>query len=150
VWDFLHAAGYRLYFPTDEWEIIPRQPDLNFRLDRFEQPDYVTRSAPRGAPWSDAQLWQRRKQRNRVAASFELHTGHAYDGIIRRNADVFANNPEFYAFVDGERRLAGQVDGRGNIKFCISNPQLRRVVVEDAIRQVRARPEIDSVSMDPS
>ena len=59
-----------------------------------------------------------------MTASFQLSTGHAYDGIIRRNADVFKSNPDFYALIDGERRLAGQVDGRGNIKFCIGNPQL--------------------------
>ena len=50
VWDFLHTAGYRLYFPTDTWEVVPRQPNLSFRLDRFERPDYVTRSAHAALP----------------------------------------------------------------------------------------------------
>lgn len=150
VWDFLHEVGYRLFFLTETWEVIPDRPDLRVAVDRFEKPDYITRQAPRGAPWSDSELWARWRIRNRVTSGFTLRTGHAYDGIIRANAEAFRAHPEYYALVDGERRLAGRVDGRGNIKFCISNPGLRQLVVDHAVRVMRKNPDQDSISMDPS
>jgi len=150
VWDLLHRLGYRLYFLTDTWEVVPKRPDLHLTVDTFERPDYVTRLAPRGAPWSDRKLWQRWRLRNRVASSFSLNTGHSYGATVRANREAFKANPDFYALVAGERHLAGRVDGRGNIKFCIGNPALRQLVVEHAVRQVRRNPQLDSVSMDPS
>ncbi len=150
VWDFLERLGYRLFFLTDTWEVVPEIADLRIALDVAEAPDYHTRQAPRGAPWTDRQLWNRWRKRNRVNSAFVLHTGHAYDGIIRANREIFAENPEFYAMINGERRHAGRVDGGGNIKFCISNPALRQVVVDHAVRTVQANPTRDSVSMDPS
>lgn len=150
VWDFLHRLGYRLYFLTDTWEIVPERPDLTAAIDAIERPDYITRDAPRGAPWSDRALWDRWKQRNRVIGSFHLHTGHIYDAIIRANRDAFAANPEYYALVDGERRHAGRVDGRGNIKFCISNDDLRQLIIDWAVREMENNPQRESISMDPS
>jgi hypothetical protein len=47
--------------------------------------------------------------------------------------------------VGGERRTSG-----GDVKFCISNPGLRQLVVAHAQREMRARPGRDSISMDPS
>lgn len=150
VWDFLERLGYRLFFLTDTWEIVPEIADLRIALDVTEAPDYHTRQAPRGAPWSDRELWNRWRTRNRVNSAFVLHTGHAYDGIIRANREAFAENPEFYALIDGERRHAGRVDGGGNIKFCISNPELRQLVIDHAVRTIEENPTRDSVSMDPS
>lgn len=150
VWDFLHHLGYRLYFPTDSWEVVPSRSDLQVALDVVGRPDYVTRRAPRGAPWSDDELWDRWRLRNRVASSFSLSTGHAYGRIIRDNAAAFAAHPQYYALVDGQRRHAGRVDGSGDIKFCISNPDLRKLVVDWAVDQVRENPAAESISMDPS
>jgi hypothetical protein len=150
VWDLLHRLGYRLFFPTDTWEVVPKHRRLTIAVDAVERPDYVTRRAPRGAPWSDRALWDRWRRRNRVISSFQLHTGHSYGGIIRAKSEQFAAHPEYYALVDGERRLAGQTTGRGNIKFCISNPGLRQLVAEYAVGTMRAHPERDSISLDPS
>jgi hypothetical protein len=147
VWDFLHRFGYRLFFLTDTWEVVPKRPDMRLALDTLERPDFVTRLAPRGSPWSDREQWQRWRLRNRLASSFSLNTGHAYSGIIRANREAFKANPDYVALVDGERRA---VDGHENIKFCIGNPGLRRLVVDHAVRKVRATPGLDSMSMDPS
>lgn len=150
VWDLLHRLGYRLFFPTDTWEIVPQLCDLRVAVDVWEQPDFVTRQAPRGAPWSDQALWKRWRTRNRMTPAFSLNTGHAYGGILRANAQAFRDNPDFYALVDGHRRLAGRVDGGGDIKFCISQPGLRALVVQHAIRVMTDNPQQDSISMDPS
>ncbi|GAA4450042.1 DUF4838 domain-containing protein [Novipirellula rosea] len=144
VWDFLHRQGYRLFFLTDTWEVVPERSHLTAAINVVEQPDYVTREAPRGAPWSDRDLWNRWQRRNRMNSSFALSTGHAYGGIVRRNAKTFAEHPEYFALVAGERPRGG------NAKFCVSNVGLRQVVVADAIKQVKDHPERDSVSLDPS
>ncbi len=144
VWDFLHRQGYRLFFLTDTWEVVPHRSEITVALNVVEQPDYVTRQAPRGAPWSDRELWKRWHIRNRMNSSFTLNTGHAYGGIVRRNKKTFAEHPEYFALVDGERRTGA------NAKFCISNAELRQLVVDDAIREMKTRPDQDSLSMDPS
>ncbi|MEO8496913.1 MAG: DUF4838 domain-containing protein [Planctomycetota bacterium] len=144
VWDFLHRQGYRLFFLTDTWEVVPKHPNLTAAINVVEQPDYVTRQAPRGAPWSDRDLWARWHTRNRMNSSFSLSTGHAYGGIVRRNQTTFDAHPEYFALVGGERPRGA------NAKFCVSNAGLRQVVVEDAIREMKAHPEQDSISMDPS
>ncbi len=145
VWGFLHRLGYRLYFLTDTWEVVPDRPDIRVAIDTVERPDYVTRRAPRGAPWSDRALWKRWRRRNRVSSSFDLRTGHAYGGIVARNQEAFEKHPEYFALVDGTRQTTG-----GDRKFCISNPDLRQLVVDDAVRRVKAHPERESISMDPS
>lgn len=146
VWDLLHHFGYRYYFPSENWEIIPRRKDLRIAVDRYEKPDFYNRSGPRGGirdnlqPWlQDA--WQQWRLRNRTAESFKLNTGHSYIGIIKRNQKTFDQHPEYLALRDGRR---------GGVKFCISNSGLRDLVVRDAIAQLKAAPSRDSISLDPS
>ena len=146
VWDLLHELGYRYYFPSENWEIIPTRPTLQIEIDRMERPDFYERSAPRGGlrislqAWLEEQ-WRAWRVRNRTLPSFVLNTGHAYDSIIDRNRKEFEQHPEYLALVDGKRS--------GN-KFCISNSGLRTLVVRDAVAQIKADPERDSVSLDPS
>ncbi len=146
MWDFLHRLGHRQFFPTETWEIVPEKERLEIAVDVREQADYITRDAPRGAPrmnvrtWAQ-EAWREWQIRNRTVSGFNLRTGHSYKTIIRRNRGTFEENPEYLALVDGKRQ--------GN-KFCISNEGLRNLVVEDAIQRLRANPELDSISMDPS
>jgi hypothetical protein len=141
VWDFLYRLGYRLYFLTDTWEVVPHTPEPQIAVDTLETPDYINRRAPRGAPWSDTELWGRWQKRNRVTSAFVLSTGHAYDQIIRDNQAEFDAHPEYLALVDGKR---------GGNKFCIANPGLRQLVVDYAVRTLRANPTCESISMEPS
>ncbi len=152
AWDLLHRLGYRQYFPGERWEVLPSARDLQIAVDTREAPDYHARRIWYGwGLWDYNQVpYQRWCLRNRARSGMTLSTGHAYGRIIRAKADAFAEHPEYYALVEGERRLAGQVDGRGNIKFCISNPGLRKLVVDYAIEHFEANPDADSVSMDPS
>ncbi len=150
VWDLLHRLGYRLYFLTDTWEIVPERSDLRIAVDTVERPDFVTRLAPRGAPWSDRDLWDRWRRRNRVLSSFHLDTGHSYGRIIGAKREEFAKHPEYFALVEGKRRHPGDPDWRGSIKFCISNPGLRKLVVDYAVESIRAEPQRECISLDPS
>lgn len=149
VWDLLYRFGFRQYFPGPVWEIVPRKDSLSIGIREYQKPDYFNRSGPRGAyrpahrPWR-GEAWEQWITRNRTAAGFQLHTGHAYDGIVRRNQAAFDAHPEFFALIDGRR------EQRPNPKFCIGNEAVRALVIEDALRLVSANPELDSISMDPS
>ncbi|MHC5057948.1 MAG: DUF4838 domain-containing protein [Planctomycetota bacterium] len=79
--------------------------------------------------------------RNRAVKGFDLNSGHAYGLIIAANRAEFQAHPEYRALVGGERK---------GTKLCISNPGLRKLVVEHAVKRFRAKPLLDSVSMDPS
>ncbi len=131
VADLLHRLGYRMFFPTRTWEVLPAIPELRVAVDVTERPDYHSRRV-----WHATKEWTRR---NRTASGFTLQSGHSYGGIIRRNREVFAAHPEYLALRDGER---------GGSKFCIANPGLRALVVRDAVARVTA--ETDSLSIDPS
>lgn len=146
VWDLLHHFGYRYYFPSATWEVVPERPDLKIAVDRIERPDFINRSAPRGGlrralrSWA-IEEWDHWQIRNRTKSSFVLSTGHAYDGILSRHKAEFAQHPEYLALRSGKR---------GGNKFCISNSKLRELVVQDAVRQIEEEPGRDSVSLDPS
>ncbi len=146
VWDFLHRLGYRLFFPTETWEIVPRLETVSVALDVAERPDFYNRSGPRGASRTvNREAWQKWHRRNRMTPAFTLRTGHAYGGIIRRNRAAFNTHPEYYALVGGRREHLG-----GNTKFCIANPGLRELVVADAVRTIKEHSHQESISLDPS
>ncbi|MFT5468146.1 MAG: hypothetical protein ACI8UO_003254 [Verrucomicrobiales bacterium] len=146
VWDLLHEFGYRFYFPSETWEVVPKRQQLLIDVDHVEKPDFYNRSAPRGGlrrtqrPWL-IENWENWQVRNRIKPSLILSTGHAYDGILKRHRAEFDRHPEFLALRAGER---------GGNKFCISNPGLRELVVRDAVAQIEKEPERDSISLDPS
>lgn len=147
VWDLLYRLGYRQFFPGETWEVIPPAGDLKISVDVRESPDFYSRRI-----WYNWGMWGYNNEpyakwceRNRAVQGFRLNSGHAYGSILAANRESFAAHPEYYALVDGERRTKG-----GDIKFCISNKGLRELVVQHAIRRVKANPTLDSVSMDPS
>lgn len=143
VWDLLHRLGYRQFFPGKAWEVVPQSRDLTVTVDKVEHPDYHSRRI-----WYGYGAWDYAKQpydewclKNRARTGIVLNTGHAYDGILARNKQAFAEHPEYLGLVGGVRK---------STKFCISNPGLRQLVVEDALAQLAAEPDKDSVSVDPS
>jgi hypothetical protein len=143
VWDLLSRIGWRQFFPGKTWEIVPSLPDLGIAVDAFERPSYHSRLIWYGfGPWDYAKATDRDWcEKNRAEQGVELNTGHAYDAILARNQAAFAAHPEYLGLVGGERK---------STKFCISNPGLRRLVVEDALAQVAANPEQQAISMEPS
>ncbi len=148
VWDLLYRLGYRQYFPGERWEIVPPQPDLSIDVDDFEAPAYHARRI-----WYGSGLWDYNAEpyeqwclRNRARSGMVLNTGHSYGRTISANREEFAAHPEYLALINGERVAADD----GNVKFCISNPGLRGLVVQYALRYFEQNPDDDSISMDPS
>ncbi|MBL8828957.1 MAG: DUF4838 domain-containing protein [Planctomycetaceae bacterium] len=143
VWDLLHRIGYRQYFPGKHWEIVPRKRDVSLDVDTLEKPSYLARRI-----WYGYGAWDYAKEpyrewceKNRCVAGVELNSGHAYDGILHRNKNAFAEHPEYLGLVKSERR---------STKFCIANPNLRMLIAADALAQFAADPSRHSISIDPS
>jgi hypothetical protein len=144
VWDLLHRLGYRQFFPGPAWEVVPERADLAIEVDSLERPDFFTRRIWYGhGMWGyNNEPYSRWCARNRAVAGFKLRTSHSYQAIIRRNKEVFDAHPEYRGLVDGKRK--------GN-KLCISNPALRKFVVEHyALPYFRNHPGADCVSLEPS
>ena len=146
VWDLLHRLGVRQYFPGATWEIVPPAGDLGIAVDVAEHPAFAARRI-----WYNWGLWGYNDEpyrqwcvRNRMAQGFALDSGHSYEAIIAANRAAFDAHPEYLALVGGERKL------RGDVKFCVANPGLRALVVEHALKYLRAHPQADSISLDPS
>lgn len=154
VWDLLHRLGYRQFFPGQVWEILPHLPDASIRVQTLQRPSYLYRhlfygygSWMRGGGGDRFSAWA---IRNRISvpnsrASVQLNTGHAYAGIASANEAVWKEHPEYLALVNGSRSRKANSQ-----KFCTSNPGLRAVLRETAIRTVEAKPQLQSISRDPS
>ncbi len=143
VWDLLYRLGFRQFFPGPTWEVVPELDELRLAVDTFEAPDFYQRTMGVGhglmsenRPWHDQ--W---RDRNRFRSALSISSSHAYGSIIRANQEAFDENPEYRALVGGERRGS---------KFCIANDDLRRLVVDHAVRQFHDDPERQSISMEPS
>ena len=146
VWDLLHRVGFRQFFPGAHWEVIPKSPDLSLEVDVEESPSYQVRRIWYGfGPWDyAAEPYRQWCLRNRAVNGFELHSGHAYGGLISGLKKEFQAHPEYYALVNGERRPNPQS------KMCIGNVELRKKIAAYQVEQFRKNPDRDSVSMDPS
>ncbi len=143
VWDLLYRAGYRQFFPGPDWEVIPKSPDLQLSLNVQAHPDFVAREIWYG--WGEAD-WAKKpaldwRLKNRMGSAVELETGHAYEEILARNQAEFQKHPEYLALVGGKR---------SGDKFCISNPGLRQLVVQDRLRWLKENPNARCVSVEPS
>jgi len=147
VWDLLYRIGYRQFFPGPTWEVVPEIRDVTVTVDTDQSPDYHNRRIWYGfGAWDYAeQPYRQWCSRNRTASALALNTGHAYGGIVSAKRAPFAEHPEYFALVDGQRQSGGE-----NAKFCISNPGLRELVVQYATEYFDCNPAADSVSVDPS
>lgn len=146
VWDLLYRLGHRQFFPGEKWEIVPEMEKVSIEVDLREKPDFVTRriwynwglSRYNGKEYHD---WCRR---NRVRQGFKLRDSHAYESIRNSHREVFEKHPEYLAMIDGERSR-----GHGH-KLCISNPDLRKLVVDARVASVKANPDRECIRMTPS
>lgn len=147
----LEHLGCRWFFPAQEWEVVPSAKALSVSLDETDRPRILARRiwygyglfADKGHPsggstHKDYEAWTRH---NRMASSFHVHAGHAWQSIIGDNKDIFAAHPEYRAMVKGERK--GE-------QLCVSNPEVQRLAVEWALKFLAKNPGREMVSMECS
>lgn len=147
----LEALGCRWFFPARAWEVVPRQQKLTVALQETDRPRILARRIwygygffndkghPHGgSAQKDYEAWARH---NRMASSFRVHAGHAWQSIIAAHKKLFEEHPEYRALVKGTRQ--GE-------QLCVSNPAVRRLAVEYALAQLARRPEQEMVSLECS
>jgi hypothetical protein len=148
---FLEELGVRWLAPAPEWEVVPSTPDLKFAQDITDRPTFLSRNIFFGwgyiregvnfrgktaeQEYSD---WQRR---NLQAQSFTVDTGHAYERIAAAYKKEFDEHPEYWALVNGKRQ---------GPQFELSNPAVRKLIVDYAINYFKQNPNADMVSVDPA
>ncbi|MDD5262801.1 MAG: DUF4838 domain-containing protein [Methylacidiphilales bacterium] len=143
VWDFLYRLGYRQYFAGSNWEIIPAKRNLDAAMDVFSTPSYVVRDIHYqfGTFPENYELYKKWCVRNRIKSGFVLRNAHMYNVIVAQNKLAFAVHPEYYALWKGVRNSP---------KLCISNPELRKFVVDFVLRYFKERPNEESCSLEPT
>lgn len=142
VYDFLYRIGYRKFFPTDRWEIIPDKKELEFAAHIREIPDYfIRRIGVAGGSWPEYQAASGKWDTCNRDSGNTLNTGHAYGRIIRENKKIFDQHPEYYGLLNGRR---------SSNKLCISNPELRKLVIASALSKFEKDQALKSFSVEPS
>lgn len=148
---FLEYLGCRWFFPHPAWEVVPAIPALKYRRDITDRPTILSRSiwfeAGSGGDTQNADYanW---KRHNSQAESFVSNTGHNMDTIIHLHQVEFDKHPEYYA-------LRRQADGTfkrdpGSWQLELSNPAIRKMIVDYAVDYFKQNPSADMVSLEPA
>ncbi|EIQ00513.1 hypothetical protein OpiT1DRAFT_05058 [Opitutaceae bacterium TAV1] len=146
--DLLHRWGYRQFFAGKSWEVVSRTETLSLVVNEVQRPAYHFRDifTVNYLP-GEEDAFKRWRWLNRLGAGFTLNTRHAYGDIYKRNAAEFAENPDYFASVDGKRPDQTSTQ---HFKFNAASPALLQLLVNDAQNFFTANPTADSVSMEPS
>lgn len=141
VSEWLYDLGHRYFFPTSNWEIIPKTAKLEYAAHRRETPDYYHRQI-----WAGWGFWPKfRKETgwndSNRNGGYQLHTEHVYGEFIRANKKAFDAHPEYYALRNGKRDSS---------KLCIANPELRKLFADWTLERFKKNPLLQSSSADPS
>lgn len=144
---YLERLGVRWYAPTERWTIVPYVDDL--RLDRplVESPEFTCRAffgtggfggiLPCDPQRSLQAAWTTWQRRNRFGGEFAFggHTGEAFN---TKHKSLLESHPEYLAELNGKR-----VPWSLTAKLCSSNPEVRRLYVEDRLAALRLQQKLD-------
>jgi len=147
VADLLHRWGYRQFFPGQSWEILPPAENLKLTINEAQRPAYYLRDifTVNFLP-GEEDAFKRWSWLNRLGNGFQLNTRHAYSAIYKRNLGAFEGNLDYFASVDGEPQDAT----KKKFKFNAANPDLLKLLVDDAKKVLASDEAADSISMEPS
>ena len=164
VYSFLEKfAGVRWLWPGESGEVVPKVKSIRVAdVDIREAPDFFTRQLPfcygstRSKQYPPVSTKVRSVEyplwylRSKLGRGMPGGWGHAWAAIITDK--YFKEHPEYYAFIEGERRPPIVRDGRlylhGN-QVCTSNPAVVRIFV-DSIRRSCKPDEQRIVSVCPN
>lgn len=144
TWRFLDLLGCRWFFMGKNWEIVPSAETLSFGLNETSRPAIWSRLIwfDRLEQDQDTQVtFERWRQRNRLGHSFEVRIRHAWHRIPEHFRDEFAQHPEYFALVNGQRT---------GPQFDVTNPGLQDLVIRYAQDYFQRNPQADMVSLDPA
>lgn len=147
VFFYLDQLGCRWFFPNEHWNIIPSLKSIALNIDRIESPAFRCRDlAGTGGfggsltidPERKLQArWYKWQDRNLLGGEIQLsgHTGEAFNVKYK---DVLEAHPEYLAEINGKREPWTEIT-----KLCTSNPDLRKLYVDDQIRLFKESYEYD-------
>lgn len=152
---FLEQLGCRWFFPAKEWEVVPRAERLSYVVagpenGRDARPKILARRIWYGyGPFPDDKRhplggscqkdyedWARR---NRMASSFRVYAGHAYEAMVATHKALLDAHPEYLALVKGERK---------GPQLCVSHPAVRELAVKWCEDFFAKNPDREMVSLD--
>ncbi len=137
---FLHSLGVRWYMPNELGEHVPQREINRFpRIDRVEEPDYVSRKWYNVARFSEDD-WERR---NLVGGRDLFH--HALHRIFTEN--VYEIRPDFFILRNGERIRPDDRRGGRNFQICFGNPDAAKFAARKAAEFFEANPDETSFSL---
>lgn len=146
---FLQELGVRWLFPAKEWEVVPKLATVKFNRNITDRPSILSRNIWFEAGSGGAQqnedytAW---KRHNLQAESFSVNAGHNLDTVINLNKAAFDAHPEYYALV---RQGDGSMKRQGP-QLELSNPAVRKMVVDYTLQFFKDSPNADMVSLDPA
>ncbi len=153
---FLEDLGCRWFFPAKEWEVIPKKDSLLFVGPSSDSPVHEERPKilarriwygygpfpddkqhPLGSSCQkDYEDWARH---NRMASSFRVYAGHAYEAMVANNKALFDAHPEYLALVKGERKKP---------QLCVSNPAVKELALKWCVDFFASNSDREMVSLD--
>ena len=147
AYDLLDLLGVRWLMPGELGEHVPQMPTITIEeLDRSFEPSFAYRriwAASNRLPAEQRDEYHAWQRRNRMPGWLTGHTGHAYHNIVSgRDDELFAEHPEYFSLIDGERRQHAQL--------CFTNPKVRERARDYARKFFTDNPELMMVSMSPN
>lgn len=154
IWDLLKQAGYRHYFQTPTWEVIPYKPSLSLTLATDEKPAFITRALRLpGNAWETAfttasnsqfQAWAKH---NRLGGSGALNSSTSYAAVATYWEQRHGGTFPAALSTDPSKNA-------GNRQFCLTGAATVDGVVwtvESAVREwASAQTAASSLSLSPN
>jgi hypothetical protein len=156
VYRFLELLGCRWFFMGPTWEIIPEINNLDFALNEISRPtmwerniwfDRLSQGGEKGDPNAKI-VYEEWAKHNRMNKSLKVKIYHAWHAIPKSFKKEFEEHQEYFALTD-YRSLDKKVKRKGP-QFCVTNPELQKIIIEYAKTYFEKNPDADMVSLDPA
>jgi len=150
VWRMMEVLGYRHFFPHSAWEVIPSTPDLKWNRDITDRPQMLNRTIWFEAGSGTAQAeknYQNWKRHNQVAESLKVNIGGGgLNGPFTK--EIMDAHPEYAAArIQADGTLKSDFSG---YQLELSNPAVRKIIVDAAVQAFKDNPSLDMVNLDPA
>lgn len=152
IYTYLDLLGVKWYFPGEMWMHLPKMNSIALSIEQYFSPSFSMRDffgtgglfpVPAYAESKTIQKeWDDWKRRNRMGGSVKL-AGHYWENFNLKYQNQLKEHPEYLAMING-RRVAWSVSA----KFCISNPGLRKLFVEDRLKSLEVQLKNSSSSFE--
>ena len=150
VYDLLESIGCRFFTP--ECEKIPTLTKLEISdIDKYEKPVFECRETDYCTTTGRAQKFATMCRVNGASNNMPDSLGgglsyalfaHSF-GVLVPPEEHFADHPEYYALIDGERRAGDDVDWQ----LCLTNPDIVDITVKNIRKILKANPNKKIVSI---